>query len=276
MNLPNVRGGMRPVMVCLLLGLVSLPATGCWTTKDDGEALKKDVAMLKKELSRNIRRAKEERIKLQSIMEKATALLTRNSADVGAQVERIQSQVNKVSGWMDESKQVVKELQTTFNEWKAKVDVKLEGLSGQAKGNTNAPVPEDKDALFKQAEDKLLAGDHQEARRLTRHFINRFPTDSRVHKAQLMLGDSYFAEQKFAPAIVEYKKIIEQYKKSSSLPDALFKIGMAFYQLKFCSDAQLFLRQLTKKYTKHAQIKRAKKVLGLITRYRKNRNMCRP
>jgi len=261
----------------VLVGALSLLGTpGCWTTRQDGQALRRDVEVLKKELSLNIERAQKERVKLQKIMEKATALLTRNSADVGAQVERIQAKVDRLVGWRDETDRALKELNQTFGDWKAKVDVKLEGLSGQSVGNKNPPVPEDKDELFKMARSKLAAGDHQEARRLARHFITRYGTDPRVDAAQLLLGDSYFAEEKFAPAIVEYKKILEKHKNSASVPDALFKVGMAFYQLKFCSDAQLFLSQLTKKHHKYAQIRRARKVLRLIKRYRRNRNLCRP
>ena len=255
---------------------LALLAGGCWTSKEDGQALRKDVDQLRKELNEANRQSKDERIKLQKVLEQATALLTRNSADVGAQVERMQAKLDRMGGTVEENKVGVKELQEKFKDRLAKVDVKLEGLSGQAAGSTNAPVPEDKDGLFKRAKAKYDAADHLEARRLLRHFINRFADDSRVDQAQLMIGESYFTEQKFAPAIVALKKIIEKNKQSKLVPDALFKIGMAFYQLKFCSDAQLFLGQILKKHPRHAQVKRATKVMGLIKRYKNNRNVCRP
>ena len=265
-----------PLASLLLSAALLVPTAGCWTSASEGEALRKDVEVLKKQLSLNIEQAKKERIKLQKVMEQATGLLTRNSADSGAQVERIQSKVAKLSGQMEETLVGFKKLQQKFDDFKAKLDVKLEGMAGQSTGNRNAPVPTNKEQLFTQAQSKLAAGDHQEARRLAQHFITRFASDRRVHKAQLLIGDAWFAEQKFAPAILAYKKIIEQYKKSTSAPDALFKIGMAFYQLKFCSDAALFFQQLRKNHRRHPQIKRAKKVLKLIKRYRRNRNVCRP
>ncbi len=256
--------------------LLALALTACGYPKPEGEALRKEVDALKKELVDNRAKAKDERAKLQKVMEQVTSLLTRNNADVGAQVERMDAKLAKTVGQMETAVDKVNKFQTKFDAFKAKVDVKLEGLSGQTAGNKNAPVPKDKDQLFKMAQSKFAANDHQEARRLLRHFMQRFASDTRMHKAQLMLGDSYFAEQKFAAAIVEYKKIIDQHKKSASAPDALFKIGMCFYQLKFCSDAALFFRELRKNHRKHPQIKRAKKVLKLIKRYRRNRNVCRP
>ena len=266
-------GICRKALTSLLL---AASLVGCGYPKADGEALRKEVDALKQQLQTNREAAKQERAKLQKVMEQVTSLLTRNNADVGAQVERMQTKIAKMVGQMEQALETVKKFQGKFDDFKAKVDVKLEGLSGQSSANKNAPVPKDKDQLFKLAQTKFAANDYQEARRLLRHFMDRFGADARLHKAQLMLGDSYFAEQKFAPAIVEYKKIIEQHKKSASVPDALFKIGMAFYQLKFCTDAALFFRELRKNHRRHPQIKRAKKVLKLIKRYRGNRNMCRP
>ena len=154
--------------------------------------------------------------------------------------------------------------------------MKLEGLGGQTSPAKNPPGPKDKDSLFTEAKAKFDAAEHLAARRLMRDFINRFADDPRVAQAHLIVGESYFAEQKFAKSIVAMKKLVDKHKASKLVPDALFKIGMAFYQLKFCSDAELFLKQIIKKYSRHSQIKRAKKVLGLIKRYRRNRNVCRP
>ena len=260
----------------LLAGGVGLWGSGCWTSQSEGEALRRDVDLLKRELSSDIEKANQERVKLQKVIEQATALLTRNNADVGAQVERVQAKMDKVIGEMEERQRKVDDLIQRFTDFQAKVDVKLEGLSSESAQNKNPPVPDDKGELFQLASSKLSSGDHQEARRLLRHFISRYSNDPRMDKAQLMLGDSYYAEQKFAPAIVEYKKIIEQYKQSPSVPDALAKIGMSFYQLKFCSDAQLFFSQLTKRYKHHPQAATASKVLSLIRRYKNNRSFCHP
>jgi TolA-binding protein len=260
--------------ISAILALLWLLLSGCCTSKEQGEALRKDVDTLKRKLTQDIEQSEQERKKLQKIMEQATALLTRNSADVGAQVDRIQAKVDRLVGQSEEQQKKLNDLNQQFTEYKAKVDVKLEGLASGTT-NKNPPVPQDKDELFNQAKSKLDSGEHKEARRLLRHFLSRFAGDRRVHKAQLMLGDSYYVEQKFANAIVEYKKIVEQHKRSPTVPDALFKIGMAFYQLKFCSDAKLFFRQYLKRYSRHKHARRTRKILRLIRRYKKNPKVCR-
>jgi len=257
------------------LALLALLPLGCFT-KEEGDALRREVNELKQEMAKEHTKSERDRGRTQKVMEQATSLLTRNNADVGVQVERLQSKVALLTGQLEERQKKLDELAQKFGDFQAKVDVKLEGLAGQSAQNQNAPTPTDKEQLFAQASAKLAAGDQQEARRLLRHFIDRFPQDPRVDKAQLMLGDSYYTEQKFAPAIVEYKKIVEQYRQSAVVPDALNKIGMSFYQLKFCSDAELFFSQLLKKHKRHPQAANAARVIGLIRRYKNNRSVCRP
>ena len=41
--------------------------------------------------------------------------------------------------------------------------------------------------------------------------------------------------------MIEYRKILEKYKNSSAVSDALYKIGMSFYQLKYCTVRPLVL-----------------------------------
>jgi TolA-binding protein len=256
-----------------LAGLVLL-AGSCFYTKSEGDDLKREVETLKQRLSGDMARAETERVKLQKIMEQATALLTRNSADVGAQVERIQAKSDKLTGQMEVVEVGLRELQQKISEVQAKVEVKLEGIGTGSSAKT-PPTPENKDELFQLAQSKVSSGNPAEGRRLLRLFIDKNPSDPRLDRAQLLLGDSYFGEEKFAAAIVEYKKIEEQFKKSALLPDGFYKIGMSFYQLKFCNDAEIFLSRLLKQHKAHPQSPRAEKVLQLIKRYKRDPKICR-
>jgi TolA-binding protein len=255
----------------LLLFLLLFVGAGCYTSKEEGQALRRDLDKLNKHLHEDVVQSRKERKELQKVMEQATALLTRNSADVGAQVDRLQARIDKLTGQVEEQQKKVNDLDQQL----AKLSVQVDRLSSGAPPPNQPPIPADPNALFKLAQSKLAAGEQEEARRLLRHFRSNNPTDSRVDQAQLMLGDSYFAEQQFAKAIVEYKKILEQHKKSRIYPDALYKTGMAFYQLKFCSDAKVFLDQLIKRHRRYRQAARARKVLRLIRIHRRNPAVCR-
>jgi TolA-binding protein len=254
---------------------VALLLTGCWTSKEQGAALRKDVDALKNRLSNDIAESRKERDKLQKVMEQATALLTRNSADVGAQVDRLQSKIDKLSGQLEEAEKKANDVNQQLAEFKAKVEVKLDSLSSGAPQH-QPPVPQDKEQLYSLAQSRLSAGDHQEARRLLRHFATTYPTDPRADRAELLLGNSYFAENDFAKAIVVYRKIFLKGRKSPVYPDVLYQIGMAYYQMKDCRNAQAFLSELLKRYRRYPKAAQVRKILKLIKRYRKNRQFCTP
>ena len=258
-------------------GMLALGATawlaGCMTTSE-GDKLKKDIAELKSKLATAQLHAEKGRKQLKEVLEKATAMLNRNNADVGAQVERIESNLRKVNGTQEANSKQLADLQKKFSDFQAKVDVKLERLTSGAPQQKKPPVPEDKNKLYAAAQAQASSGKYAEARRLLRHFISRFPKDSRVPQAYQTLGNTYYREGKFAKAIQEYRTIFEQHKKSKVYPSALHKIGMSFYQLKFCTDARGFLGELVRRYRRHKQVGSAKKVLKLIRRFRKNRRFC--
>lgn len=243
-------------------------------TTGEGEKLKKELAELKFKLSQSQKDSEESQRKLQKVMERATGMLNRNNADVGAQVERLEATVRKHSGELETTTKTLNDLNKSFSDFRAKVDVKLEQLASGAPSQKQAAVPEDKEKLYAAIRAQVSNGQQAEARRLIRHFVSRFPNDSRIPKILLILGDSYYGEGKFAKAIQEYRTIFERHKKSAEYATALYKIGMSFYQLKFCSDARGFLGELVKKHRRHSKVKSAKKVLKLIKRYRKNRSFC--
>jgi TolA-binding protein len=259
----------RPLFATLLL----FALTGCMS-KSDGEALRKDIEALKSQISSLQLQSEKERKKLQEVMEKATRLLTRNSADIGAQVDRLQTKVAKISGTAEEAARKVSELGKKYSDFQAKVDVRLEKIIAGVPEKKQNPVPTDAAQLFKEGRTKIARGRHKEGRRYLGHFVRLFPKDKRAPQAWLWLGHSYFRQGKFANAIQEYAKVIKQYGRSNAVPDALFHAGMAFWELKYCSDARKFLSELLVRHRRHPLCTRAKKVIKLIRKFRKNKRFC--
>ena len=264
---------MKPLLPLSLLCGLALTTTAC-VTSSEGDRLRRDVQELQARLATVQLRAEKERQQLQKVMEQATGLLTRNNADVGAQVDRLGNKVAKLTGTVEETAKVADELNKKFSEFQAKVDVKLEKLSSGAPEKKQDPVPEDKEQLYQQGSARLAAGKHEEGRRLLRHFVARAGQDPRVAQAYLAVGNSYYSQGKFANAIQEYRKIFEQHRRAAVYPDALFRIGMSFYQLKYCADARTFLSELSRKHRRHSKAKNARTVLSLIQRHRKSRRFC--
>ncbi|HSR96987.1 MAG TPA: hypothetical protein VLM79_08065, partial [Kofleriaceae bacterium] len=77
----------------LLLGPVVM--TGCFwvTTKSEGETLRKDVTLIRGRLDAKEKTLDEQIAQLQKVLEDATRVLKRNSADIGADVESLRNDV---------------------------------------------------------------------------------------------------------------------------------------------------------------------------------------
>jgi tol-pal system protein YbgF len=261
---------------------------GCWmfTSKYEGEQLRKDVAQLQTkvdamekrdvDLSAATKEANEQVSKLKQILEEATKLVTRNSADFGLQVQRLQQDLAALTGRVDEIGHNLDAALKENQAWRAQADVKLESLSpGKTTGTTTTTAtPPDKESLFTQARDKLAAGDHEEARRLLRQFLTQYPQDPRAAQAQLLHGESYFQQKKYAAAIGEFQKVIDSYPRSPSVEEALYKIGTSFLELRYCTDARTFLGEAIKRYPRTRFAPAIHKALADIQKNAKNRKLC--
>ncbi|MBK8481224.1 MAG: outer membrane protein assembly factor BamD [Proteobacteria bacterium] len=256
--------------VALLVG-----GSGC-LSHQDGAALRRDIDRVQASLQQERDRAGRTREQLRQVIERATGLLTRNSADVGAQVEALQQRLAQLDGSMEQLRKQLDDLQRVFDEIQKRLDSGPKGGAGaSAAGEASSPaVPEGADALFALANEKLVAGEATLGRQLLRQFISRFPRDARSAGAQCTLGNGLFAEQKYAAAIQEYRKVVEQYAQSASVAEALYQIGLSFHQLKYCSDAEGFLGELLKHHRASPFAEKANTLLKLIRRYRGDKRIC--
>ena len=76
------------------------------------------------------------------------------------------------------------------------------------------------------------------------------PTSSNADNAQFWIGETYYNEQWFEKAILEYQTVIEQYPKGNKVPAAMLKQGLAFLKLGDQSNARLVLKRLIQYYPK--------------------------
>src|SRR5215470_11978926 len=253
--------------------LVLLPA--CFYSKYEGDVMRKDVDQLKSQvadmqksnvdLTKMTEEAKQQVATLKGILEEATKLTTRNSADFGLQVQKLVQDLAVLTGRVDEIAHALDAQTKDLQAWRAQVEVKLETAGKGTPTVTQPSTPTDKDALFAAARDKFQAGDQEEARRLLRQFITQYPSDPRAGQAQLLHGDSYFAQKKYAAAIGEFQKVVDNYPKSPQVEDALYKIGLAFYELHYCTDARTFLAETQKRFPKTHYAASIHKTLADIT-----------
>ncbi|HEX3698989.1 MAG TPA: tetratricopeptide repeat protein [Polyangia bacterium] len=257
-------GGALPRLL-VLLGLVGgavLPAA-C-VTSGEGDKMKTELGDLRARLDDIDKRDaeyKEQVARLRKVLDQATALLTRNSADVGAKAAKAETDIAALQGRIEELTHAQDQRDRQNTDDRTQLNNRLAALEQtQTKivDKVAPSLPDDKDQLWQQASSRLSGGQRDEGRRFYRVFIQRFPQDPRASQAYLAIGNSFVAESKYPNAAAEFQKILDVYPRSPEVPEAMWQLSSAFVQLKFCTDARALLSDLVKRYPRSPRAAEAK------------------
>jgi TolA-binding protein len=249
-----------------------------FTTKKEGAQLRKDVDEIRREirgqraaLDDQIARAQTEVEKLQKVLAEATQLLERNSADVGAQVQRAQANVDALGGKIEEARHELDALRQELADFRTQTDAKIGELGPKP---PEPALPEGKDALWKEAERRFKEKSWDETRRVLRRYLDHYGDDARADDARFMIGETYYAEGRYGAAIGEYQKVIDGFPKGDTVDDAFLRNGQAFFKLKSCGEARVFLQELLRRFPKSPLAPKAKETLDQIDKARKDKSKC--
>ncbi|MEY4577485.1 MAG: hypothetical protein RL701_2188 [Pseudomonadota bacterium] len=187
-------------------------------------------------------------------LERTRSLLTRDSADVGAQVQTQQVKMSELEGKLDEMIHSLSDVTEQAARTRADLDDKLGKLSAPGNGKPGGDaalvaeqVPADKTAHFSAAYDAYKAGEQDKARALFKEYVVRYAADPKAGDAQYWVGATYLVQNKPATALGEYRKVIQLYPKSAAFDTALYGMADAFYRLHACTDARGALEALSKR-----------------------------
>ena len=265
--------------VRVLLALAALggaaAAPGC-VTSGEGEKMQADIASLKSRLDdidKRDKEYKEQVVRLRKVLDEATALLTRNSADVGAKAAKAEQDIAALQGRIEEMAHNVDQQNRQTADQENRLETRLAALEQtQTKivDKVAPTLPDDKEQLWTQAQQRLSSGQRDDGRRFYRVFIQRFPTDPRASQAYMAIGMSFVQEAKYPNAAAEFQKVMNVYPSSPEVPEAMWQLSVAFVQLHFCTDARALLNDLVKRYPKSSRAGDAKGELKTIAKLPKS------
>ncbi len=251
-------------------------ATGGCVTSGEGEKLRHDITDLRTRLDQIDQRDKEYKeqvVKLRDVLDRATKLLTRNSADVGAKAAKAEQDIAALQGRIEELTHAIEVQNRQAADERNRFETRLASLEQTATKIVDkvAPtMPDDKEQLWAQAAQRLASGQRDDGRRFYRVFIQRFPADPRAAQAYLAIGMSFVQESKYPNAAAEFQKVLTAYPSASEVPEAMWQLSLAFVQLHFCTDARSLLGDLVKRYPKSPRANDAKTELKTIAKLPKS------
>jgi tol-pal system protein YbgF len=261
--------------------------TGCFwvTTKHEGDKLRKDLNQVETRLATKEEDLQGKIQQLQKVLDEATQLLKRNSADLGADFEALSEQMRVLQGLVAEAKSQAESvrsevvaLQKSMENDREVLAKRLESMEqriAELEEKSKKPdVPQSASALYSEGKAAFAGGDYGKARHLFKQMVVRFPGHDRADDAQYYRGEAYFREKDYDNAIRELQKAFDNYKDSSLADDALFRAGEAAHALRRCSEARAYFGLLRQKYPRSSLVKKAKDKDRELKRDAKNNKKC--
>jgi tol-pal system protein YbgF len=128
-----------------------------------------------------------------------------------------------------------------------------------AQPSTAVLQPED---VYRAALNDYTKGNYDLAITGFRTYIQNYPKTSLVPNAQYWLGESYYSQKNYAKAIEEFEVVIRDYPDNPKVPSALFKQGDALLQVNDSKRATAVLCELIGKHgkTREARLAREKNI----------------
>ncbi len=103
-------------------------------------------------------------------------------------------------------------------------------------------------------------GQNTKAREEFQKFLKQHPKTPYSGSAQFWIAETWYVDDKYEKAIVEYEKVIKGFPTSEKVPHAMLKQGMSFQKLGDDGSAKIVYQQIVKKYpqTQQAKVARAR------------------
>lgn len=255
----------------LSLGVI-LASTGCFwaTTKHEGKKMREDIDRIDAQLKSSVQ---DKVVELQKVLDEATKLLTRNSADIGAEVDELEREGSELRGLVMEAKRLTDGVVASVKEQSERIDA-LEKRLGELETRVNSEPPKSPDQMFAEAKVVFDSKNYARAADMFKEIVVRYSTSDIAPEAQYYRGEAAFRSEDFKSAIGEFQKVFDKYPDSRRADEALFRAGESAEGLKWCTDARAYYGVLVQRYPKSSLVARAKKKITDIAKIARDKKKC--
>ncbi|MDY7001157.1 MAG: tol-pal system protein YbgF [Thermodesulfobacteriota bacterium] len=111
----------------------------------------------------------------------------------------------------------------------------------------------------------VLAGEVRKGRVALAEFMEKYPKSSLMPNAAYWTGETYYAEKRYAQAILTFKQVHQKFPKHTKAAAALLKIGYAYDRLGDKNNARFYLDALVQDYPKSEPAALARKKLKALS-----------
>lgn len=252
--------------------------SGCFwaTTKSEGQSMRKDITALQGRVDSKEKDLDTKIKELQGVLDEAAKVLKRNTADLGADVDSLRTDIRQANGLVTAINNNINELKTALEKYRKDNDARLDGLeqrlaqleSGKPSANSG---PDD---LWKLGTQAFEAARYNDAIDIYKRLVQTWPTHAKADDAQYFRGQAYTNLKDWDKAIGAYQQLVEKYPDSDLADDGMYFASLAAQQLKNCTEARTYLGIIKSKYPKSNVAKQAADLDAAIKKDAKNKAKC--
>jgi tol-pal system protein YbgF len=209
------------------------------------------------------------------------AAVRKMSADIQATIDSTKSEMQALSGKVDDTTLSVKKPAEDLVRYREDADKRIIALEerilkqqilidtlskkmaemAMAKKDETASAP---DSLYLKGLDSLKAGDVVTARDQFTKFLDQNPKHELAANAHYWIGETHYSEKNYELAILSYQEVIKNYPGKEKVVAAMLKQAMAFNAIKDTKSAKYVLKKLIEGFPKSEEAKKAKVMLKEI------------
>lgn len=280
---------MRTIHFCLLPLSVILCLAGCASqgsldnVRNDIDAVKTRLFSVERDLGGARDESKQSISQLDKTVSGDLATVRKLSAETLANMDSIKGEMRVLNGKLDDTANALKKPTEDLARYREDTDKRIitleerilklqndldamsrkltEMAAAQKKKEEQALGP---DALYMKGLETFKAGDMPSAREQFAKFLEQNPQHDLAANAQYWIGETYYSEKNYEPAILAFQEVIKNFPNKEKVPAAMLKQAMAFRDIKDAKSARYVLKKLVEGYPKNDESKKAKELLKEI------------
>ncbi|KAB0665152.1 tol-pal system protein YbgF [Oryzomonas japonica] len=203
------------------------------------------------------------------------------SADIQASMDSLRTEIQALNGKADDLAIATKKPTDDLTRYREDADKRMLTLEdrvmklqtaidelGKKMGDlASLPKKEEvvtPESFYTKGLELFKAGDMPGARDIFTKFLDKYPQHDLAANAQYWIGETFYSEKGYEPAILAYQEVIKQYPTKDKVPAAMLKQAMSFKAIKDAKSARYVLKKLVEGYPKSDEAKKAKELLKEI------------
>lgn len=199
---------------------------------------------------------------------------TMSMLDLQAEFDALREELRRLRGQNEELAHGLQDAEKRQKDFYVDLDTRLRNLESAEAAAREAAVstpvgasadpndPASENRAYENAYAALKRGNHADAIKAFRTFLQQYPDSAHAANANYWLGNAQFSLKEYKGALGTYQGLLKQFPDTPKAPDAYFNVAECKRVLKYKDEPQKTLKYIVANYPASEAAAKAKKLLA--------------